>query len=191
MHSRIALRQVGFQTVELATDLDRNGMVKALQAFHAQADGADWALVYFAGHGIEINRANYLIPIDAKILDDRDVTIQAVSYEDLLNAIDGAALRIVVLDVSGTSHGLAPPPEPKVGTVVAYAVKDGQVAANDAGGSPFARAFIAEMKVPGVDARRMFDRVRADVLNATGNRQQPFTYGTLSGRKDFFFVAEK
>jgi len=59
-----ALRQVGFQSVELAMDLDRDAMAKALHAFRDQADKADWALVCFAGHGIEINRGNYLIPVD-------------------------------------------------------------------------------------------------------------------------------
>jgi uncharacterized caspase-like protein len=69
-----ALRQTGFQSVELAMDLDRDGMVKALRSFRDQADKADWALIYFGGHGIEINRVNYLVPVDAKLLDDRDVT---------------------------------------------------------------------------------------------------------------------
>jgi hypothetical protein len=57
--------------------------------------------------------------------------------------------------------------------------------------SPFARAFIARLKVPGREVRRLFDDVRDDVLDATGNRQQPFTYGSLPGRRDFFFVARK
>jgi tetratricopeptide (TPR) repeat protein len=94
-----ALRQTGFQTVQLATDIDRDGMVKALRTFREEADRADWALVYFAGHGIEINRANYLIPVDAKLADERDINDETVSYEAVLNAVGGAkALRILVLD---------------------------------------------------------------------------------------------
>jgi tetratricopeptide (TPR) repeat protein len=94
-----ALRQIGFQSVELAIDLDRDAMVKALHTFRDQADKADWALIYFAGHGIEINRINYLIPTDAKLHDDRDVQTEAVSYEELLNTIGRAkALRLVILD---------------------------------------------------------------------------------------------
>jgi uncharacterized caspase-like protein len=96
-----ALRQTGFQSVKLAMDLDRDGMVKALRSFRDQADKADWALIYFAGHGIEINRVNYLIPIDAKLRDDRDVPIEGVSYEELLNTIGRAkALRLVILDAA-------------------------------------------------------------------------------------------
>jgi tetratricopeptide (TPR) repeat protein len=99
-----ALRQVGFQSVELALDLDRDGMVKALRSFRDQADKADWALVYFAGHGIEIERVNYLIPTDARLIDDRDVKIETISYEELLRTVGGArALRLVVLDACRTN----------------------------------------------------------------------------------------
>jgi uncharacterized caspase-like protein len=200
-----ALRQVGFDTT-LEADLDRAGMVKALEALSARANGADWALVYFAGHGIEIDRVNYLIPVDAKLADDHAVKDETVSFDALLNAVAGAnAMRIIVLDASrdnpfrermvranpARGAGLAPPPETKVGTLVAYAVKSGEVAADDAGGSPFARAFAAEITRPGIELRRVFDNVRDDVLEATHNRQQPFIYGSLPGRRDFYFVARK
>jgi tetratricopeptide (TPR) repeat protein len=206
-----ALRQVGFETVELVQDVDRDGMVKALRAFRSQADQADWALVYFAGHGIEIEHSNYVIPTDARLVDDRDVKTEAISYEELLSTVANARqLRLVVLDAcrtnpfkdqmrrSGatrgdTGRGLAPPPESKAGTLVVYAAKEGEVAADDAGGanSPFAAALVAELKAPGVEVRRVFDNVRDDVLEATDNRQQPFTYGSLPGRRDFYFVAGK
>jgi tetratricopeptide (TPR) repeat protein len=205
-----ALRQVGFQ-VELAMDLDRDGMVKALRSFRDQADQAGWALVYFAGHGIEIDRVNYLIPTDARLLDDRDIKAEAVSYEELLSAADGAkALRLVVLDAcrvnpfkdqmrrtaasrGSIDRGLSRPPEVGPGTLVVYSAKEGEVAVDDAGGanSPFASALVAELKAPGVEVRRVFDNVRDDVLEATDNRQQPFTYGSLPGRRDFYFVAPK
>src|SRR5262249_21767464 len=81
-----ALRQAGFETVE-HTDLDRNGMAKALQSFRNKANQADWALVYFAGHGIEINRVNYLLPVDARLADSSDVELETVSYEAVQNAI--------------------------------------------------------------------------------------------------------
>jgi tetratricopeptide (TPR) repeat protein len=203
-----ALRQTGFQSVELAVDLDRDGMIGALQSFRAKADRADWALVYFAGHGIEIDRVNHLIPVDAKLLDDRDVSAETVSYEDVATAIGGArALRVIVLDAcrnnpfkdrmrrtvasrSATDRGLAPPPA-EAGMLVVYSAKEGEVAADDVNGvnSPFARAFVAQIRTPGLEVRRLFDVVRDDVMEATGRRQQPYTYGSLSGRRDFFFVA--
>jgi uncharacterized caspase-like protein len=87
-------------------------------------------------------------------------------------------------------RGLAPPPESEAGTLVVYSAKAGEVAADDVDGmnSPFARAFVREIKVPGRDVRRLFDYVRDDVLDDTNNRQEPFTYGSLSGRRDFVFV---
>jgi uncharacterized caspase-like protein len=199
-----ALRQVGFDAVELAGDLDRDGMVKVLETFRAQVDGADWALVYFAGHGIEINDVNYLVPIDAKLADDRSVNDETVSFEAVLTAVGGArALRIIVFDASRTNPfkermsgptvsrrpgGLAPPPEPKAGTLVVYSTRAGKVTVDDAEGSPFARAFTAEITRPGVELRHVLTHIRDDVLKATRFEQQPFAFGLLPGRKDFFFV---
>jgi tetratricopeptide (TPR) repeat protein len=203
-----ALRQAGFETV-LLTDLDHDGMVKALQSFRAKADNADWALVYYAGHGIEINRVNYLLPVDAKLADSRDVKHETVSYEDIAETIGGArALRIIVLDACRTSpfkanmrqtvamrgsleRGLAAPPEAEPGTLVVYAAKEGEAAVDGDGvNSPFAQAFVSRLKTPGREVQRMFDDVRDDVLAATGKRQQPYKYGSLPGSKDFYFVAK-
>jgi uncharacterized caspase-like protein len=206
-----ALREIGFKVVKLEMDLGRDDMIKALRAFREEADKADWALIYFAGHGIEIERVNYLVPIDAKLLDDRDVKSETISYEGLLSTVNGAkALRLIVLDAcrsnpfkdrmrrtlavrTSTDRGLAPPPDPKAGTLVVYSAKDGGVAVDDVGGanSPFAQAFITEMKAAGREVRRMFDDVRDDVLDSTNQRQEPFTYGSLPGRRDFYFVAGK
>jgi uncharacterized caspase-like protein len=212
MRSPITIRRSSsiFQSVELALDLGRDAMFQALHAFRDAADHAEWALIYYAGHGIEIDRINYLIPTDARLRDNRDVTIEAVSYEELLNAASGArALRIVVLDACRdnpfreqmrragatrtVSRGLAPPQEPKAGTLLVYSAKAGEVAADDSGGvnSPFAHAFVEQIKTPGREVRRLFDDVRDDVIDATGGRQHPFTYGSLPGRKDFYFVAGK
>jgi tetratricopeptide (TPR) repeat protein len=204
-----ALRQAGFETVQLV-DLDHAGMVKALQSFRDKADSADWALVYFAGHGIEVNRVNYLIPTDAKLADSRDVKHETVSYEDVADAIGGAkALRIIVLDAcrnnpfkaqmhqtaalrGSLDRGLAAPPETEAGTLVVYSAKEGQAAIDGDGiNSPFALAFVARLKTPGREVQRMFDDVRDDVLKATNKRQQPYKYGSLSGERDFFFVAGK
>jgi tetratricopeptide (TPR) repeat protein len=204
-----ALRQAGFDTVELV-DLDRIGMAKALQAFRAKAASADWALVYFAGHGIEINRVNYLIPVDAKLADSGDVELETVSYEAVLNSVGGAkALRIIILDAcrnnpfkaqmhqtmalrGSLDRGLAAPPEAKPGTLVVYSAKEGQAAVDGDGiNSPFALAFVGRLKKPGREVQRMFDDVRDDVLQATNERQEPYKYGSLPGSRDFFFVAGK
>src|SRR5262249_49311250 len=131
--------------------------------------------------------------------------------EEMLSAVNNAkALRLVVLDAcrvnpfkdqmrrtfasrGATDRGLAPPPESKPGTLVVYSAKDGEVAADGDNGvnSPFARAFGEGLKVRGREVRRLFDFVRDAVRDATSNRQQPYTYGSLPGRKDFFFLAKK
>jgi tetratricopeptide (TPR) repeat protein len=162
-----------------------------------------------AGHGIETGGVNYLIPVDAKLADERDVTGETVSMGELLKAIDHAKmLRLVILDAcrnnpfkanwgrtgasrdTAVERGFVAPPEKPAGTLVVYAAKDGGVAADEvagSGNSPFARAFVNRIKVPGLEIRRVFDYVREDVLEATGAKQQPFTYGSL-GVQDYYFV---
>src|SRR5690349_5237336 len=73
-----ALKQAGFE-VTLAKDLDHEGLIKALRGFARAADGADWAVVYYAGHGMEMGGSNYLVPVDAKLETDRDVGFEAVA----------------------------------------------------------------------------------------------------------------
>ena len=93
-----ALAQAGF-AVTLQSDLDHDGLIKALRAFARASDGVDWAVLYYAGHGIEMGGVNYLIPVDAKLETDRDVGFEAVPVDQVMSAIDGArALRMVILD---------------------------------------------------------------------------------------------
>jgi uncharacterized caspase-like protein len=128
----------------------------------------------------------------------------------MLSAAGGAAvLRLVVLDASHanpfkdrmrrsqvtrdvTDRGFAPPPESQQGTLVIYSAKEGEVAEEGADGdNPFARAFIAKIKVPGLEVRRLFDVVRDNVMAATQGRQQPSSYGTLPGQGEYYFVPGK
>ncbi len=83
--------------------------------------------------------------------------------------------------------------EPETGTLVVYAAKHGETAldGDGTGNSPFASAFIKNVQTPGLEVRRMFDVVRDDVMDMTRRRQQPFTYGSVSGRQEFYFVAAK
>src|SRR6478736_7664035 len=90
-----ALQQAGFE-VTLANDLDYNGLVNALRSFGNAADGADWAVLYYAGHGIEMGGVNYLIPVDAKLETDRDVGFEAVPLDQVMRAIEGARLLRMV-----------------------------------------------------------------------------------------------
>jgi tetratricopeptide (TPR) repeat protein len=202
------LRGLGFQTVSLAPDLTRDQFFAALRDFGREAEKADWAVVYYAGHGMEIGGINYLIPTDAKLAADRDAESQAVALEQVIAAVSGARkLRLVMLDAcrdnpfeKNMQHtiplklvgkGLSNI-EPEAGFMVVYAAKHCETALDgDALNSPFAIALAREIKVPKIEVRRLFDIVRDEVWKATNRQQQPFTYGSLPGREDFYFVAEK
>jgi branched-chain amino acid transport system substrate-binding protein len=203
-----ALRQVGFQSVTLQTDLSLDKTLQALREFARAADGADWALVYFAGHGIEVGGVNYLIPIDATLANDRDVPLEAVPLPQVLNVAERAGkLRLVILDACrinpfdsqmkradatrAVARGLARV-EPNKNTIVAYAAKDGETASDGNGAnSPFTAALVKNLQTPGLEVRLLFDTVRDDVMDMTNNRQQPFSYGSITARQQFYFLAPK
>jgi tetratricopeptide (TPR) repeat protein len=202
------LRRVGFETVTVEINLRKDALTAALRNFAAKAEGADWAVVYYAGHGMEVGGVNYLIPTDARIAADRDIGFEAVPLEQVLNAAERARkLHLVILDACrdnpfanlmkrtmsvasrSVTRGLAAV-EPEAGTLVVYSAKDGETAIDgDGSNSPFALAFATNAQTPGLEVRRLFDYVRDDVMEATGRKQKPFTYGSISGRQDFYFIA--
>lgn len=214
--------KLGFKTVALSSDLTREKMVDALRTFANDAEKADWAVVYYAGHGMEVAGVNYLIPVDAKLAVDRDIQFEAIPLAQVLSAANAAKkIKLIVLDAcrdnpftprktdapeqlvqlgstagapiasrSTNGRGLA---EVKVSgaTLVVYAAKDGQVALDGEGGnSPFAVAMVQRLGTPGVEINKIFRLVRDDVMEATAGRQEPYTYGSLPGKEDFFFVTK-
>ena len=203
-----ALRDVGFQTVSLSTDLTRDKFFEALRAFAGEAEKADWAVVYYAGHGFEIGGVNYLVPVDARLAADKDAETEAVALEQVLAAVGGARrLRLVILDAC-RNNPFAPTMqrtmalklvdkgfsniEPSAGFMVVYAAKHGETALDGEGAdSPFAAALARDIREPRVEVRKLFDIIRDDVWAATRHAQQPFTYGSPPGREDFYFVAGK
>ena len=202
------LRDLGFQTVTLANDLTRDRFFEALHAFAREAEKADWAVVYYAGHGLEIGGINYLVPVDARLAADRDAETEAVALEQVIAAVGGARkLRLVMLDAC-RDNPFAPAMqrtialklvdkglsniEPGAGFMVVYAAKHGETALDgDTINSPFALAVARDIREPRVEVRKLFDIVRDDVWTSTKHRQQPFTYGSPPGREDFYFVAGK
>ena len=199
-----ALEEIGFQSVTLKTNLTRDQMNSALAEFSKLADAADWAAVYYSGHGIESRGENYMIPIDAELKVDRDVEFETVEVTKVLSAIEGARkIKLIILDACrdnpflgqmkrtvatrSITRGLAPI-EADAGVLIVYAAKHGETALDgDGNHSPFATALINRIQTPNLEIRRLFDLVRDDVLATTGRRQQPFTYGSVSGSEDFFF----
>ena len=202
------LRDIGFQTVTLTNDLTRDKFFEALHAFGKEAEKADWAVVYYAGHGFEIGGVNYLVPVDARLAADKDAEAEAVALEQVIAAVGGARkLRLVILDAC-RDNPFAPTMrhtielklvdkgfsniEPGAGFMVVYAAKHGETALDgEGGGSPFATVLARDIKEQRVEIRKLFDIIRDDVWTATQHQQQPFTYGSPPGREDFFFVAGK
>jgi len=200
-----SLRTAGFQSVIVKTDQTREKLIATIRAFATLADSSDWAVIYYSGHGIEYNGINYLIPVDARLGADRDIDLEAVDVNKITAAIEGAKrLRLLILDSCRTNpfvggmrrtvasrsvgRGLAAM-EPEAGTLVVFAAKHGQEALDGEGkNSPFAMALVKRMQTPNLDVRRLFDLVRDDVMARTNRKQQPFSYGSLSGSEDFFFV---
>jgi tetratricopeptide (TPR) repeat protein len=203
------LKDVGFQTVISVSDLTRDKFFDALKTFADEAEKADWAVVYYAGHGFEIGGVNYLVPVDAKLAVDRDAETQAVALEQVIAAVGAARkVRLVILDAC-RDNPFAPTMqhtlslklvdkgfsniEPGAGFMVVYAAKHGETAIDGDNGadSPFSTALAREIKVPKVEIRKLFDIVRDDVWSATKHEQQPFSYGSPPGREDFYFLAGK
>lgn len=189
-----AFRSVGIDDVTIVRDVDRAGMLEALNSFADKADKADWAIIYFAGHGLEMDGRNFLIPVDARLATDRNVPDETVSLDRMLTSISGARqLKMIVLDACrnnpfktkmtvanrAVSRGLARV-EPDSGTLVLYAAKEGTLA-RDGGGanSPFAVAFAKRIAEPGVEINMAMRLVRQDVLQATDREQEPHEYGSL------------
>jgi len=205
----------------LVEDATREKMISSLRIFANEAEKADWAVVYYSGHGMEVLGTNYLIPIDAKLATDRDAQTEAVPLDQVMASVDGAKrLKLILLDAcrnnpfvpqmrrtASLDVGMASGTSP-AGTIVArsvgrglgeitvsgatlvvYAAKHGQTALDGQGdNSPFAIAVVQRIATPNVEINKLFRLVRDDVLEATAGRQEPYTYGSLPGREDFFFV---
>ena len=193
-----ALGRLGFSV----TRLDNAGYAalrRGLLEFQRAASASEMAVVFYAGHGIEVDRRNFLVPVDARLVSDQDVEFEAVPLELLSRVVERASgLRLVILDACrenpfavnmqragatrSIGRGLARV-EPSGETLVAYAAKEGTVASDGSGrNSPYSEALLAHLEEPGLEVGLMFRKVRDAVLASTGGRQEPFVYGSLSSR---------
>jgi uncharacterized caspase-like protein len=193
------LKQAGFDSVDSKMDLKAADMRRALREFGNKARDADVAVVYYAGHGIEVDNTNYLVPIDAQLETDTDVYDETFPLDRILIAVEPAKqLRLVILDACrdnpfsktmkrtvasrAIGRGLAKVEPTSPNTIIAFAAKAGSTASDgDSKNSPFATAVVEHLPKPGLDLRRAFGFVRDDVLKNTGNKQEPFVYGSLGG----------
>ena len=202
------LKRVGFDLVESGHDLNAVEMRRALREFADKARDSDVAVIYFAGHGVEVDGTNYLIPIDATLERDTDVYDEAFSLDRVLMTIEPARrLRLIILDACRENpfsrtmkrtigsreitRGLARTEPARPNTLIAYAAKAGSIAVDGSGkNSPYTEALIKHVVTPGLDLRKAFGFVRDDVLAKTSNRQEPFLFGSLGGEDVSLVPAE-
>jgi hypothetical protein len=192
-------REAKFDVVDASNNLGGLEMRRLFRDFAEKSRSADIAVVYYAGHGIEIDGINYLLPVDTALKRDIDVEDEAISLDRIVRMLEPAKrLRLIILDacrdnpfvktVRRTSEtrsigrGLVRIEPPSSDTLIAYAAKE-RTTASDGDGkhSPFTTALLKNLTVPGLDLRIALGRVRDDVMETTRNRQEPFVYGSLGG----------
>lgn len=188
------LKRAGFASVDVANDQTLATFQQTLRDFRAKADGAEVALVYYAGHGIEGQGKNWLIPVDAKLAADRDLAFEAIDLDLVMQTIGGAKLRVAIVDAcrnnpfgnswrSGTravTQGLGRLDVDDV--LVIYAAAPGQTAADgDGANSPFASSLARRLPEPGLAIQLLGGVVRDDVLAATDGAQRPFISASITG----------
>src|SRR5882762_5134278 len=193
------LRSLGFEVV-MATDADKRGLDQAMQQFARRVTDADSALFFYAGHAMQYQGRNYMMPIDAELEDEISLRYQMIAIDDVRAALDRATgVKIMILDACrnnpladrlarnmanqsraiGNVRGLARVDKTQ-GMVVAYATAADDVAQDGTGrNSPFTTALLKRLQEPGVEVEIMFRRVAADVNAQTSGRQRPETYISL------------
>ena len=189
-----AAKRAGFDDVTVADNLTNKAFQDAMRDFRAKADGAEVAMVYFAGHGIEAQGKNWLVPVDAELKSDLDLPYEAINLDRLMEAVSGAQIRLIVLDScrnnpfgknwrSGTraiARGLAGVEADDV--LVIFAAAPGQTASDGTGGnSPFAEALARRLPQPDLPVQLLGGAIRDDVLAATGGNQRPFVSASITG----------
>ena len=193
------LKSAGFEVV-VAPDLTQSEMRRTIGDFagKAAALGRDTVtLVFYAGHGLQVDGENFLVPVDARINREADVALQAMRLTDLMNALSSVPSdkRIVILDACRNNpfseinkaggRGLAIVDAPS-GSLVSYSTAPGTEAQDgDGANSPFTTALLNVAKETGVPIEQALKRVRHLVHDATNNQQTPWESSSLIG--DFYF----
>lgn len=195
------LRDLGFLLVggRAQADLDKNALDRAVQSFGRQIQDADVALFYYAGHGVQINGSNYLVPVDANPTREADVDFQMLDVSLVLRQmqLSGTKLNLVVLDacrnnpfggrgLRAATGGLAQMRAPE-GTLISYATQPGGVAQDGVdGNSPYSKALAATMRRGGLDIFQTFNEVGLAVKRSTNNAQEPWLASSPIGGSFYF-----
>ena len=195
-----ALQRLGFEVLS-KHNIGAQEFRETLAVFAETSAGAELAFVYYAGHGVELDGVNYLVPTDAKLERKVAARFEAIALDDVREAVSGASkLRVVVLDACrnnpfqlagkdgkrSLSRGLARV-EPNTNELIAYSAREGTTATDGEGdNSPFALALVKHLSEPGVEIGYLFRKVRGDVVAATNGVQEPFVYATLGDEQLYF-----
>lgn len=196
------LRSLGFSLVGNGPqlDLDKARFDSAVQSFGTLLQGADVGLFYYAGHGVQVRGANYLVPVGANPTREADVDFQMLDTNLVLRQMEsaGTKLNLVILDacrnnpfggrgLRATAGGLAQMRAPE-GTLISFATQPGNVAADGAdGNSPYTRALVQTIRRPGLGIFDAFNEVGLAVMSATGGAQQPWV-STSPIKGNFYFA---
>lgn len=192
-----ALREIGFHVIA-ATDLDRTGMERALIDFLQKAPSANVRLLFYAGHGIQVDGNNYLVPIDATVKNKNTAIFELVDIDRILKGLDDEThANVVILDAcrdnpfetriapsrsAGRGAGLSGYETVGAGTLIAFATAPGNTAADGSGiHSPFTVALLKHIGTPKLELNQMLTRVRIDVAAATERKQVPWVNSSLLG----------
>lgn len=192
-----ALRSLDFEVLQ-QENLGRASFLEAIRTFSKSLDGADVALFFYAGHGIQVAGENYLVPADAHLQEESDINSELIAVKSLLHQMDGSAkTRIILLDAcrdNPFAPGLARSMDTRAvevgqglarvdagpGTLIAYATEPGNVALDGTeGNSPFTKALLKHISTPDLDVARMLRRVRTDVIETTEGAQIPWENSSL------------
>ena len=197
----VVLRQIGFEVVE-GENLDRSTMENDFRDFLHRAANASVVLLFYAGHGMQVDGKNYLVPVDAKLAAASDLAFETIDVDKILDALaEPGRTNIILLDAcrdnplarsfasrlpptrsAAVASGLAAYSALGTGTLIAYATAPGQTALDGAGrNSPFTSSLLHYLPVPGMEIRQTLTRVRAEVASQTNNRQIPWDNSSLMG----------
>jgi uncharacterized caspase-like protein len=193
-----ALKNMGFD-VELKLNASKSDIDSLLSRFSVKADKATVAMVFYAGHGIQVGGINYIVPIDAAPQSERDLKRQMVKMDDVIEDMGSAKVKLFFFDACrdnpitrsfsrGGTRGMAPPVE-ATGTLISFSTKHGNTALDGEGkNSPYTEALLTELKSSeGIEIEQMLRRVQQGVRKSTNGQQEPWRYGSLDG--DFYFKA--
>jgi hypothetical protein len=195
------LNTAGFEVIS-ATDLNHNQMIEVMQDFSAKIAGRGAntvAMVYYAGHGVQLAGENYLVPVDARISSEPELVDGSVRLVDVMATLDAipSRMRIVILDacrnnpfpsLSDAGRGLAIVDAPN-GSIVGYSTAPGTEALDGVGNhSPYTDAFLRVAHEKNLPIEQLFKRIRLEVNNSTDGRQTPWESSSLTS--DFYFFGD-